>query len=138
MSKEKQIEEMAKVIESSLEDLGSVKFKFTERQLAEMLAEDLYGANCRKQNDEGLGLGMKALVTFMASFMIVGYQAVNYAATYLVADDSLMIGPIKLAAPEDVFVRLLALFGMNLIIISGVWIVDWLIQKRKNKKGGEE
>ena len=138
MSKEKQIEEMAEVIESSLEDLGPGDFTFTGRRVGEILAEDLYRANCRKQNNAGLGLGMKALTTFIVSFMLVGYQSVVYASMYLVADASLMLGSIKLAEPEDVFVKLFAFFGVYLILISGCWIVDWLVQKRKNKKGGEE
>lgn len=137
MSKEKQIEEMAKVIESSLEDLGPGDFNFTGRQLGRILAEDLCRANYRKRNNAGLGLGMKALLTFMMSFMITGYTSVVYASMYLVADASLMVGSIKLAEPEDMLVRLFAVFGMNLIIISGAWIVDWLVQKRKNKKGGK-
>lgn len=137
MSRENQIEEMAEVIESSLEDLGPGNFNFTGRQLGRILAEDLCRANYCKRNNAGLGLGMKALSTFIGSFMLVGYQSVVYASAYLVADASLMVGSIKLAEPEDVFVRLFALFGMYLIIISGFWIVDWLVQKRKNKKGGE-
>ena len=51
MSKEKQIEEMAKVIKSSLDGLGSGNFNFTGGEISIMFAEALYNAGYRKQSE---------------------------------------------------------------------------------------
>ena len=51
MNKEKQIEEMAKVIKSSLEGLGSGNFHFTGDEISKMFAEHLYNAGYRKQSE---------------------------------------------------------------------------------------
>lgn len=51
MSKEKQIEEMAKVIKSSLEGLGSGNFNFTGDEFSIMLAKAIYAAGYRKQKE---------------------------------------------------------------------------------------
>ena len=49
MSKDQQIEEMAKVIKSSLDGLGSGNFNFTGAEISTMFAEHLYNAGYRKQ-----------------------------------------------------------------------------------------
>lgn len=51
MSKDKQIEEMAKVIKSSLDGLGSENFNFTGDEISTMFAEALYNAGYRKASD---------------------------------------------------------------------------------------
>ena len=52
MSKEKQIiEEMAKVIKSSLDGLGSGNFHFTGDEISTMFATALYRADFRKQSE---------------------------------------------------------------------------------------
>ena len=50
MDKEKQIEEMARVIKSSLEGLGSGNFNFTGDEFSIMLAKAIYAAGYRKQS----------------------------------------------------------------------------------------
>lgn len=50
MSKEKQIEGMAKVIKSSLDGLGCGNFNFTGDEISIMFAEHLYNENYRKQS----------------------------------------------------------------------------------------
>jgi hypothetical protein len=47
--KEKQIEEMAKVIKSSLDGLGCGNFNFTGEEISTMFAKALYNAGYRKQ-----------------------------------------------------------------------------------------
>ena len=49
--KDKQIEEMAKVIKSSLDGLGRGSFNFTGEEISAMFAETLYNAGYRKQKD---------------------------------------------------------------------------------------
>ena len=49
--KEKQIEEMAEAIKSSLDNLGSGNHHFTGEEISTMFAEALYNANYRKQNE---------------------------------------------------------------------------------------
>ena len=49
MSKEKQIEKIAKVIKSSLDGLGCGNFSFTGDEISTMFAKDLYNAGYRKQ-----------------------------------------------------------------------------------------
>jgi hypothetical protein len=51
MSREKQIEEMAKVIKSSLDGLGSGSFNFTGDEISTMFAKHLYNATFRKQSE---------------------------------------------------------------------------------------
>ena len=51
MSKEKQIEGMARVIKSSLDGLGSGTFNFTGDEISIMFAKSLYNAGYRKQNE---------------------------------------------------------------------------------------
>lgn len=51
MSKEKQIEEVAKVIKSSLEGLGSGNFNFTGDEFSIMLAKAIYASGYRKQSE---------------------------------------------------------------------------------------
>lgn len=52
MSNEKQqIEEMAKVIKSSLDGLGSGNFNFTGDEISTMFAKALYNADYRKQSE---------------------------------------------------------------------------------------
>ena len=51
MSREKQIEKMAKVIKSSLDGLGCGNFNFTGDEISTMFAEALYNADCRKQSE---------------------------------------------------------------------------------------
>ena len=51
MSKEKQIEEMARVIKSSLDDLGSGNFNFTGYEISTMFAKALYKAGYGKQSE---------------------------------------------------------------------------------------
>ena len=50
MSKD-QIKEMAKVIKSSLEGLGSGNFNFTGDEFSIMLAKAIYAADYRKQSE---------------------------------------------------------------------------------------
>lgn len=52
MNEEKQISEMAKVIKSSLDDLGSGVFNFTGYEIAVMFAKALYNADYRKIYDD--------------------------------------------------------------------------------------
>ena len=52
MSEKKQIEEMAKVIKSSLDGLGCGNFHFTGDEISTMFAKSLYDASYRKQNTE--------------------------------------------------------------------------------------
>ena len=47
----KQIEEMAKVIKSSLDGLGCGNFNFTGEEISTMFAKDLYNAGYRKQSE---------------------------------------------------------------------------------------
>lgn len=51
MSRDKQIEEMAKVIKSSLDGLGAGDFNFTGDEISAMFAEILYNAGYRKASD---------------------------------------------------------------------------------------
>ena len=51
MSKDKQIEEMAKVIKSSLDGLGSGNFNFTGNEISAMFAKSLYNAGYRKASE---------------------------------------------------------------------------------------
>lgn len=51
-AKVKQIEEMAYVIKSSLDDLGQGDFKFTGYEISKMFAKALYNAGYRKQNED--------------------------------------------------------------------------------------
>lgn len=49
--RDKQIEEMAKVIKSSLDGLGSGNFNFTGDEISTMFAKALYNAGYRKASD---------------------------------------------------------------------------------------
>lgn len=49
--RDKQIEEMAKVIKSSLDGLGSGNFNFTGEEISTMFAKTLYNAGYRKASD---------------------------------------------------------------------------------------
>ena len=51
MNRDKQIGEMARVIKSSLEGLGSGNFNFTGDEISAMFAEALYNAGYRKASD---------------------------------------------------------------------------------------
>ena len=51
MSRDKQIEEMAKVIKSSLDGLGSGNFTFSGDGISTMFAEALYNAGYRKSSE---------------------------------------------------------------------------------------
>jgi hypothetical protein len=51
MNRDKQIEEMAKVIKSSLDGLGSGNFNFTGEEISAMFAKALYNADYRKSTD---------------------------------------------------------------------------------------
>ena len=51
MSEEKQIEEMAEIIKSTLDDLGSGNFSFTGDEISTMFAKALYNAGYRKQSE---------------------------------------------------------------------------------------
>jgi hypothetical protein len=52
MGSDKQIEEIAKVIKSSLDGLGSGNFNFTGGEISTMFAEALYNAGYRKIYDD--------------------------------------------------------------------------------------
>lgn len=59
MSREKQIEEIAKVIKSSLDGLGCGNFNFTGDEISIMFAEHLYNAGYRKQSENVIELPCK-------------------------------------------------------------------------------
>lgn len=76
MSKEKQIEKMAKVIKSSLDGLGSGNFHFTGDEISTMFAKFLYNAGYRKQSENTVELPFKVGDTVYVPWRWAFQQAV--------------------------------------------------------------
>jgi hypothetical protein len=101
MSEEKQVEEMAKVIKSSLEGLGSGNFNFTGDEFSIMLAKAIYAAGYRKQSKNVIELpckvgdmiylpwefdGIKSIAYLTVTHIIFGREH-NYVKTDFDTDD---------------------------------------------------